>query len=131
MIGLDTNVLVRFLTGDDPVESAAAERIMATLSPERTGFVCREVLVELVWVLERAYGYGRDAIVSAIEGLLASRELTMETADIVVLALGRYAEGGAGFADQMILAQCARAGCTELATFDRRAAAGTGGRLLA
>ncbi|PZX14897.1 putative nucleic-acid-binding protein [Palleronia aestuarii] len=130
MIGIDTNVLVRFLTGDDPAQSAAAGRLIGSLSAERPGFVCREVTIELVWVLERAYRFGRREIAGALEGLLGARELVIEAAEIVGLALSRYARGGPGFADQMILAQCATAGCSEVVTFDRQAAGGAGGRLL-
>ncbi|MEV8468354.1 PIN domain-containing protein [Fluviibacterium sp. DFM31] len=121
MIGLDTNVLVRFLTRDDPAQWAVAEHLMSGLSATHQGFVCREVVVELVWVLERAYGLKRAAIAQVLIGLLEAPELRVEAADRVGLAVSRYARGGAGFADQMIrLAAEAEGG--RLVTFDQRLA---------
>jgi len=58
MIALDTNVLVRFLTQDDPGQGRLASTFIGSLTEANPGFVCREVLVELVWVLERSYGFG-------------------------------------------------------------------------
>ena len=62
MIALDTGVLVRYLVGDHAEQSGAARRVAGTLTSEKPGYVCREVLVELVRVLERPYGFfeGRD-----------------------------------------------------------------------
>ena len=57
MIALDTNVLVRYLVADDAGQAEAAQALLAGLTAERPGFVCREVAVELVWVLERAYRF--------------------------------------------------------------------------
>lgn len=122
MIALDTNVLVRFLTQDDPAQSAAASEVIGGLTAEAPGFVGREVMVELVWVLERAYGFGRNQVAGAIEGLLAAIELEIEAADDVGSALYRYRDDGFGFADLMIAAASRRAGAQVLVTFDRKAA---------
>ena len=130
MIGLDTNVLVRFLTQDDPVQGAIATRLMAELTAEAPGFVGREVLVEFVWVLERAYGYGRAEVVAAIEGLLAAPEIRLEGHEETGAVLHRYREGGAGFADFLIATAARRAGASRLVTFDRRAARIEGVELL-
>ena len=75
--------------------------------------------MEPVWVLERAYGMSRSEIVPAIEGLLASRELVIEEAGRVGSALSRYAAGGAGLSDYMILQASLDAGCECLASFDK------------
>lgn len=131
MIGLDTNVLVRFLVQDDPEQAAAAAALITGLSAAEKGFVCREVMIELVWVLERAYGFGRSDIAGAIDGLLEARELEIEAADRVAVAVDRYRKGGAGFADQMIALAGQGAGCRETATFDRKAGVIPGMRLLA
>ena len=122
MISLDTNVLVRFLTQDDEAQSLAATEVIAALTPDAPGFVCREVMVELVWVLERAYGLSRDHVATAIEGLLAAIEIEIEVADDIGSALYRYRDGGFGFADLMIAAASRRAGARVLVTFDRKAA---------
>ena len=90
MIAIDTNVLVRFLTQDDPEQGAIAGRFLAGLTVDHPGFVAREVLVELVWVLERAYRYSRGEISSALEGLLAAAELEVEASDDVGAVLHAY-----------------------------------------
>jgi predicted nucleic-acid-binding protein len=130
VIGLDTNVLVRFLVQDDPHQSAAATALMSSLTQVVPGFVCREVLVELVWVLERAYAYPRHAIADALDGLLAAPELVIEAADRAAIAADRYRRGGAGFADQMVALAGQGVGCKETVTFDRQAAALPGMQLL-
>lgn len=121
MTGLDTNVLVRFLMQDDPEQGPVAMAVMSSLSEGEPGFVSREVLVELVWVLDRAYGLSRTAIVTAINGLLEARELVVEVADRVAIATDRYAQGGPGFADQMVALAGLAAGCATTVTFDRKA----------
>ena len=130
MIALDTNVLVRFLVQDDPEQSRVAGEIIDQLTDEAPGFVSREVLVELVWVLERAYRLARAEIAGAIDGLLASTELVVEGADAIGAALELYRNDGLGFADLMIAAAARRAGASELLTFDRKAARLPGVRLL-
>ena len=122
MIALDTNVLVRFLVQDDPDQSRIANALIDQLTDADTGFVSSEVLVELVWVLERAYGYARAEIAAALDGLLTAIELVVEAADDVGQAVERYRTEGFGFADLMIAAAARRAGARELVTFDRKAA---------
>ncbi len=122
MIALDTNVLVRFLVQDDPDQAGIATALFDQLTDADPGFVSREVLVELVWVLERAYGYPRSDIAAALDGLLSALELVIEAADDVGHALERYRLEGFGFADLMIAAAARRAGSRELVTFDRKAA---------
>ena len=67
MIALDTNVLVRYLVRDDARQAEAARKLLEALTTERPGLVCREVTVELVWVLERAYRFSRDQIATVLE----------------------------------------------------------------
>ncbi len=122
MIALDTNVLVRFLVQDDPDQARIATALFDQLTDADPGFVSREVLVELVWVLERAYGYARADIATALDGLLSAIELVIEAADDVGQAVERYRNEGFGFADLMIAAATKRAGARELVTFDRKAA---------
>lgn len=130
MIGLDTNVLVRFLVQDDPAQAALVTATISRLTEAEPGFVCREVLVELVWVLERAYGLGRAEIARALDGLLEARELVLEAADRVAIAADRYRKGGPGFADQMVALAGQGAGCSATLTFDRKAALVAGMTLL-
>jgi predicted nucleic-acid-binding protein len=130
VIALDTNVLVRFLVQDDADQARRAGDVIAQLTEADPGFVGREVLVELVWVLERAYGYTRSEIAGALDGLLSATELQIEAADDVGPALELYRTDGFGFADLMIAAAGRRAGAAELVTFDRKAAQLPGVRLL-
>jgi predicted nucleic-acid-binding protein len=130
VIGFDTNVLVRFLVQDDPAQGAQASDCVASLSEASPGFIAREVMVETVWVLERAYGLSRPQIAAALEGLLEARELVVEAADRVAIALNRYGKGGAGFSDQMIALAAVEAGCKVTVTFDRKAAQGPGMQLV-
>lgn len=90
MIALDTNVVVRFLGQDDPDQAALAGEVISGLTADAPGFISREVMVELVWVLERAYRHSRAEVVDALEGLLAAAEIEIEAADDVGLALFRY-----------------------------------------
>ncbi len=130
MIALDTNVLIRYLVKDDTQQAEAAWTLLAKFTPQRPGFVCREVAVELAWVLDRAYGFSRNHIATVLEELVASEELHFEAADDVIRAAYAYRNGGAGFSDQMISAAARRAGATVLYTFDRQAARIPGAVLL-
>ena len=122
MIGLDTNVLVRFLVQDDPDQSRLARDLISRCTAEAPGFICREVLVELVWVLERAYHFPRADVAHALDGILEAEELIVEASEDAATAAWRYRGESAGFADLMIAAAARRAGCETLVTFDRSAA---------
>lgn len=130
MIALDTNILVRYLVRDDRHQAEAARALLESLTPERPGYVCREVAVELVWVLERAYGFPRDHIGAVLEELVATEGLAIEAAGDVARAAIRYRAGGAGFSDLMILAAAERSGARPMYTFDRTAARLDGVELL-
>jgi predicted nucleic-acid-binding protein len=130
VIALDTNVLVRFLVQDEPEQARIAADMIEQLTDTVPGFVGREVLVELVWVLERAYGYSRSEIAGAVDGLLSATELVIEAADDVGPAFELYRNDGFGIADLMIVAAARRVGAAELVTFDRKAARLPGVRLL-
>ena len=79
MIGLDTNVLIRYLAQDDPVQSAkAAEILECLLTPKHPGFVSVVAMVEIVWVLDHAYGLTAQEIATAVERLLQVEVLAIE-----------------------------------------------------
>ena len=130
MIAIDTNVLVRLLARDHAEQAGAARTLLQGLTPEQPGFVCREVAVELAWVLERSYGFPREAIAEALLELLASNNLVFEAADDVAHAAFRYGQGGPGFSDRMILAAAARVEALPLYTFDRRLSRAEGTELV-
>ena len=130
MIALDTNVLVRYLVRDDEQQAESARALLESLTTERPGYACREVVVELVWVLERAYGVSRERIATILRDLVTTRGLVVEAADDVARAALRYRAGGPGFSDLMVLAAAERSGARPLYTFDRKAARLDGVQLL-
>lgn len=131
MIALDTNVLARYVVEDDVPQAEAARKLLQSLSRARPGFICREVAVELVWVLSRSYAASREQIASVLLGLLATDSIVIESADDVADSAIRYADGVSDFADLMILAAAQRQAATPLYTFDRRASRADGVELLA
>ena len=130
MIGLDTNVLVRYLTHDDPTQTAEAMRVMNSLSFDAPGFLSLIVIAELVWVLAISYRFPKDKIAQVVETLLRSRELVVERGEIVSQALRAFNAGRADFSDYLI-ERCAHAAqCQFTLTFDQKAASAAGMRLL-
>ena len=123
MIGLDTNILVRFITADDPELATAATRlIQGRCTAESPGYVGVPVLIELVWVLRRGYRYDKAAVIQVIRKLLGTAELIVESTEVVQLALRDYESGTADFADYLIGRANRARGCARTYTFDRRAA---------
>ena len=120
MTALDTNVIIRYLVTDVPEQAEAARSLINQLTPDNPGFICREVVVETAWVLERSYRFPRTRIAEALMELAASDTLVVEDGDDVVAAAHRYRQGGVGFSDLMILAAVERVGALPLYTFDRR-----------
>lgn len=122
MIALDTNVLVRFLVRDDEAQAVAARTLLSSLTADRPGFVCREVILELVWVLEKAYGFSREQISDVLEHLVSTDVLVVEAGADVARVAVLYGSGSAGFSDLMILAAAERSNALPLHTFDQKAA---------
>lgn len=123
MIGLDTNVLVRYVTGDDPVQTEQAARLIETrCTPGEPGFIDRVVLCELVCVLSRGHGYERADVARVVAELLASRDLRIEDAEPVAAALRSFERRGIDFTDALIGEVNLAHGCEATATFERRAA---------
>ena len=123
MIGLDTNILIRYLTLDDPAQSAKATEILERrLTPNNPGFVSVVAMVETVWVLDRAYGFTNREIATAIERLLQVDVLEVENEQQVFTAMVALKQGRGSFADALIAELALRAGCTRTLTFDQKAA---------
>jgi predicted nucleic-acid-binding protein len=129
MIGLDTNVLVRYVAQDDATQAARANELIDQLTESQPGYVTVIVLAELYWVLRRAYSADRESATSVLQGLLESKEILVEQADAVRRAVRRAREGG-DFADALITELGIDAGCEHTVTFDHRAAKTAGMRLL-
>ena len=122
MIALDTNILVRYLVRDDLQQAEAARAVLESLSVDSPGYVCREVVVELVWVLERIYDFSREQIATTVEELVGTLGLVFEEADDVAMAAYRFRSADVGFSDLMILAAAERSTAHRVCTLDRKAA---------
>jgi predicted nucleic-acid-binding protein len=124
MRGVDTNVLLRFITFDDPEQSPAAQRFIEGSEDEGERlFIAVVALCELAWTLRGpGYRYDRHSIAAVVERLLEMPLLEIETRDVVVRALSAYREGTADFADFVIGEAGARRGCSDTVTLDRRLA---------
>lgn len=122
MIGIDTNVLVRYLTQDEPTQAAQATLIIEQkLTQEVPGFIGVVVLVETVWVLQRLYAASTDEIRRTVADLLGCQTLVIEQRDVIARALSVAQSSNCGFADAVIAASALGAGCREILSFDRRA----------
>jgi predicted nucleic-acid-binding protein len=127
LIGLDTNVIVRYLAQDDLRQAAAATRLIeGSLSAQARGFVSIVTLAEVVWVMSSNYRAARAAVADIVEGLLTAPQLALENADVIWRALRAFRDSKADFSDAVIVELGRDAGCSKTVTFDRQAAAHPG-----
>ena len=125
MIGLDTNVLARYIVQDDPEQGEAATRLIeGRCTAQSPGYIGVPVLVELVWVLIAAYRYDRSVVASVIRQLLRTAEFLVEDRETAWSALREFEAGAADFADCLIGHRNRTRGCDRTYTFDRSAARG-------
>ncbi len=128
MIGLDTNILVRYLTQDDEQQWQQAVKLIQQNQP---CFIANIVLCELVWVLRGGnYGFSKDEIIHSIEAMLHSAAFEFESRSTVDQALQHYKQGRADFSDYLIGVIARQAGCTETVSFDSKLKAEKGFRCL-
>lgn len=130
MIGLDTNVLVRYIAQDDPKQSPMATDLIESLTVDARGYVGVVSVVELVWVLTDCYALPKGELCEVLGTLLRTKEIVVAHADTVWQALRLFKEGKADFADCLIERFAKEAGCDYTATFDRDAARHCGMRLV-
>jgi predicted nucleic-acid-binding protein len=121
MIGLDTNVLVRYVTQDDPGQSRTANALIGRLSASEPGFVSVVVVAEIAWVLESVYRLSDLEVAAVIEQLLQADALVVDCEKEVYTALTVLRGGVGSFADALIAALGAKAGCSRTVTFDAKA----------
>lgn len=123
MIGIDTNILVRYIAQDDPRQSKRASRLIEEeCSASIPGFISLVVLVELVWVSESCYGAARAEVAEMVRRILGIRQLIVQDAEIAWKALRLFESGKADFSDCLVERMAAAAGCTAVMTFDKAAA---------
>jgi predicted nucleic-acid-binding protein len=120
MIGLDTNVLVRYLTQDDPGQAKKANALIAAAGAKRAKLhLDVVVLCEVVWVLRGAYDFDKATVCGVIEKILAAAQFSIDDRDRAREALDKYRAEGGDFADYMLGSRNRAAGCGVTATFDR------------
>lgn len=129
MIAVDANILLRYLLRDQPEQAQAAQALLDGLTADEPGFICREVVLETVWVMQRTYKSPRRAIAVALLELMARENLVFEAANDTARALLLYRRTNADFSDLLILAAARRAGANPLYTFDQRLARAEGATL--
>lgn len=118
MIGLDTNVLVRYIMQDDPKQSPKASKLIESLDDNNPGYITHVCVIELYWVLTSSYELTGEQVTQALEAILRTKQLLVERADQVTRALRVFAAGKADFADCLIERSASGAGCTQTMTFD-------------
>ena len=122
MIGVDTNVLVRVFVDEAPEQTSAALHLLSGLSQDDPAFVSTIVLIELVWVLKRSYGFDDNATLVAVDSLLESANIEIEHAEMVQAAVSAAHEDGSDLAGSLIALSAIAAGASKVMTFDKNAA---------
>jgi predicted nucleic-acid-binding protein len=130
MIGLDTNILVRYLAQDDAGQAALADKLVESLTDTAPGFVSLVVLMETVWVLESRYGVGADKVAQVLETLLNVGGIVVEQTEIVWRSLRWFKAESGDFSDTLIAMLARGNGCKVIYTFDKSAAKRSGMTLL-
>jgi predicted nucleic-acid-binding protein len=122
VIGLDTNVLVRYITQDDDKQAELANSLIESLDDASPGFVTLVTVVELSWVLESAYNFTRQQFAEMMQALMTVDTIKLDRAAVVASAVRVYAASRADFSDCLIERLSASAGCERTMTFDKAAA---------
>lgn len=122
MIGLDTNILLRFYLADDAVQAGLVRDLFEGLSEDSPGYVNIVTLVELIWTLRARFGIDRERVSAVVSGLLESRDILLEDETLVEAALDQAIRSKGEIPDLLIALRNAEAGCRSTLTFDRKAA---------
>jgi len=121
MIGVDTNILLRHVLQDDPVQSASASRFLATREADDPAFVSTGVLLEFIWTLRSRYRFAQSDVSQVVSSLLQSHDVVVQEAAGVRRALWDARDENADIADAIFAHTAIDAGCDGVVTFDRRA----------
>ncbi len=124
MIALDTNILVRYFTQDDPKQAAIATQLIERqMISGGTCFISLLVLGELIWVLAgKFYGYNKPQLVHLLRQMTTKADLAIEHPEVVILAVEDFAEGTAQFQDYLIIRLAQSHQASVFYTFDKKAA---------
>lgn len=119
MIGIDTNVIVRYIVQDDPKQAKAATKLIEQVcSPENPGFLNHIVLCEIAWVLKRSYKQSKKSICQIIEQIIRTDRMVVEDIQLVWKALETFKETKADFSDCLLGQRNLQAGCEYTSTLD-------------
>lgn len=122
MIGIDTNVLVRYLTEDDETQSVKAiELIDKYTGTNGAIFINNIVVCELIWVLERGYKYSKEEVITVLKSILTTVEFCFEDHKILWVSATEYAVSAGDFADILIGQLNSQNDCTQTFTFEKKA----------
>jgi predicted nucleic-acid-binding protein len=122
MIGIDTNVLIRYLAEDDPLQTRlAVELIEETISSEEPAFISLIVLIEVIRVFKVCYKRNKTDLCKLVRGILETKQFKVEQADLAYNALKLYESGNGDFSDALISSICKENQCMEIFTFDKKA----------
>ena len=130
MIGLDTNVLLRFFAQDDLHQSLLADATMASLTADDPGWVGLATVLEFVWAMSKKMRFAKPVVCNALERILLLESVVLEQDIIVASAVQQFRSTRADFADCLIAASARAAGCSETVTFDHIAARDAGMELI-
>lgn len=123
MIGIDTNILIRYIIQDDPIQSRLATKFLeSNINKANPGFISQIVLCEIVWVLRRAYGYDKPIILQVLNQIIDTSEFIIENSESARQALRDFKEGNADFSDYLIGSANKYHGCEYTLTLDKKAA---------
>lgn len=122
MIGIDTNILVRYITRDDVKQARRAVKILEkTCTKDNPGYISSLVIGEVIWTLFSVFEYTREEVIETLDSLLNAEELKFEHEDSVWYAYEQF-KAGFDFQDALIGHINNASGCTTTITFDKKAA---------
>jgi len=122
LIGLDTNVLVRYLAQDEKTQSAKASQFIETqITNDNPGYINHIVLIETVWVLESCYELSKPSIVNVIQQLASTKQLLLQDSEVLLKALRLYSTSNIDYPDALLVLINAHNGCETTITFDKKA----------
>ena len=122
MIGIDTNILARYLAEDDEIQtSLAVNLIEKKISAKEPAFISLIVLVEVVWVFKGCYQLNKIDLCKLVRVILETKQFKVEKADLAYRALKLYESGNGDFSDALISTICRENECLEIFTFDKKA----------
>lgn len=121
LVGIDTNVLARYILQDDEKQAKTASDFLESLHPGYQGYITKTVLVELVWLFAQGYKLPRNTIANVITEILTTNTLQIESANQVSQALAQYQQTTADFSDLLIATTAKNKGCEQTVIFDKKA----------